>query len=37
MTLIRSPTPLGDLVLFRDAMERLFDDEQPGETVAICR
>jgi HSP20 family protein len=26
MTLIRRPTPLGDLVSFQDAMERLFDD-----------
>jgi len=26
MTLIRRPTPLVDLVSFRDAMERLFDD-----------
>jgi HSP20 family protein len=26
MTLIRRPTPLGDLVSFRDTMERLFDD-----------
>jgi HSP20 family protein len=26
MTLIRRPSPLADLVSFRDAMERLFDD-----------
>jgi HSP20 family protein len=26
MTLIRRPTPLAELVSFRDAMERLFDD-----------
>jgi HSP20 family protein len=26
MTLIRRPTPLGDLVSFRDAIERLFDE-----------
>jgi HSP20 family protein len=26
MTIIRRPTPLGDLVSFRDVMERLFDD-----------
>jgi HSP20 family protein len=26
MTLIRRPTPLADLVSFRDAMERLFDE-----------
>ena len=26
MTLIRRPTPLGDLISFQDAMERLFDE-----------